>query len=277
MPACRSRPGREGMSALRLPPGGRVFKAVQQVRIDGGQMDPRHQDRHSGDGAGLRAIQGKDMKDIKELALKVAKEMNCRMDEMTLETFATRLIAAYLKEQEPVAWIYCPECGSEEIHYEEGRYKQCANCHQEWFSDIDYSDVVQSNLSKLFTAPPEPAQNLYREIYEVWAGSEGIPMPRTAPEAYLLGLLEQMVDIAKTGMHMTEPAPQTDGSTTVSAPDQERMSRSACAAPSSEEVGQTPDTAGARQNHLRGGHDRHRRHTINRAAQAREGGGWLIV
>ncbi len=50
-------------------------------------------------------------------------------------------------------------------------------------------------------------------------------MPRTAPEAYLLGLLEQMVDIAKTGMHMTEPAPQTDGSTRVSAPDQERMSR----------------------------------------------------
>ncbi len=32
--------------------------------------------------------------DIKELALKVAKEMNWRMDEMTLETFATRLIAA---------------------------------------------------------------------------------------------------------------------------------------------------------------------------------------
>ena len=45
----------------------------------------------------------------------------------------------------------------------------------------------------------EPA-SLFREIYEVWAGSEGIPMPRTCPEAYLLGLLEQMVDIAKTGM-----------------------------------------------------------------------------
>ena len=45
------------------------------------------------------------MKDIKELALKVAKEMNWRMDEMTLETFATRLIAAYLAEQEPVVRV----------------------------------------------------------------------------------------------------------------------------------------------------------------------------
>ncbi len=33
------------------------------------------------------------MKDIKELALKIAKEMNWPMDEMTLETFATRFLA----------------------------------------------------------------------------------------------------------------------------------------------------------------------------------------
>ena len=119
--------------------------------------------------------------DIKELAPELAHrtcnrykhgdEWPYQFTEQGVIDFATRLIAAYTDGQEPVAWIYCPECGSEEIHYEEGGHKQCANCHQEWFSDIDYSDVVQSNLSKLFTAPPEPA-------------------------------------------------PQTDGSTTVSAPDQ---------------------------------------------------------
>ena len=39
-----------------------------------------------------------------------------------------------------------------------------------------------------------------RDIYEVWAGSEGIPVPETAPEAYLLQLIEQMRDLAKEGL-----------------------------------------------------------------------------
>ena len=34
------------------------------------------------------------------------------------------------------------------------------------------------------------------DIYEVYAGSEGIPEPVTCPEAYLLSLLQQMVEIA---------------------------------------------------------------------------------
>jgi len=41
--------------------------------------------------------------------------------------------------------------------------------------------------------------NLY-EIYEVWAGSEGIPIPETAAEAYLVRLVEQMRDISKEGL-----------------------------------------------------------------------------
>lgn len=49
-------------------------------------------------------------------------------------------------KQEP--WSYCPECGSEEIHYQEGNHKQCARCHQEWFSDIDYTETVMGNLAK---------------------------------------------------------------------------------------------------------------------------------
>jgi len=44
------------------------------------------------------------------------------------------------------------------------------------------------------------SKELFREIYEVWARSEGIPEPATCTEAYLLRLIEQMRDIAKQGM-----------------------------------------------------------------------------
>lgn len=57
---------------------------------------------------------------------------------------------------DPVAWSWCPECGCEELHHEEGAHKQCANCHQEWFSDIDYSEVVRGNLRKLKAGQPAP-------------------------------------------------------------------------------------------------------------------------
>lgn len=39
-----------------------------------------------------------------------------------------------------------------------------------------------------------------RNAYEVWAGSEGIPEPETAAEAYLLQLLIQMRDEVKKGL-----------------------------------------------------------------------------
>lgn len=45
-------------------------------------------------------------------------------------------------------WGYCPECGSEEVRHEEGEHKQCAACRQEWFADIDYTDVVRGHLAK---------------------------------------------------------------------------------------------------------------------------------
>ena len=41
-----------------------------------------------------------------------------------------------------------------------------------------------------------------RNVYEVWAGSEGIPMPETCAEGYLLQLVEQMRDEAKEGLHV---------------------------------------------------------------------------
>jgi len=45
-------------------------------------------------------------------------------------------------------WKYCPECGSDAINYELDNHKECKKCHQEWFSDIDYTDTVRMNLEK---------------------------------------------------------------------------------------------------------------------------------
>jgi len=46
----------------------------------------------------------------------------------------------------------------------------------------------------------ERLRQVCRNVYEVWAGSEGIPVPETAPEAYLLSLIEQMRDESKEGL-----------------------------------------------------------------------------
>jgi hypothetical protein len=47
----------------------------------------------------------------------------------------------------------------------------------------------------------ERLRQVARNVYEVWAGSDGIPQPETAAEAYLLKLIEQMRDEAKDGLH----------------------------------------------------------------------------
>ena len=44
-----------------------------------------------------------------------------------------------------------------------------------------------------------------RNVYEVWAGSEGVPMPETCTEGYLLHLIEQMRDEAKAGLSEKPP------------------------------------------------------------------------
>jgi hypothetical protein len=46
----------------------------------------------------------------------------------------------------------------------------------------------------------EALRQVCRNVYEVWAGSDGIPEPETAVEAYLLQLVEQMRDEAKKGL-----------------------------------------------------------------------------
>lgn len=63
-------------------------------------------------------------------------------------------------------WGYCPECGSAEIRHEEGEHKQCANCLQEWFSDIDYSDVVAKHLTGRYRDKDEIIERLERQLAE---------------------------------------------------------------------------------------------------------------
>lgn len=73
---------------------------------------------------------------------------------------------------DPVAWSYCPECGCEELHHECGEHKQCKNCHQEWFRDIDYSEVVRGNLQKLKADQPAPVAVVMPErMADTWNGN----------------------------------------------------------------------------------------------------------
>lgn len=44
------------------------------------------------------------------------------------------------------------------------------------------------------------SQQALRNVYEVWAGSEGIQMPMNAGEYYLLDMIARMRDAAKDGM-----------------------------------------------------------------------------
>lgn len=82
---------------------------------------------------------------------------------------------------EVVAWSYCPECGCEELHHEVGEHKQCANCHQEWFSDIDYSDVVRGNLQKLKAEQPAPVAVVMPPAQcRQRIAAEGKPYPRSS-------------------------------------------------------------------------------------------------
>ena len=46
----------------------------------------------------------------------------------------------------------------------------------------------------------EKLEAALREIYEVYAGSEGIPEPMTAAEGYLLRLLKEMVGVTRKAL-----------------------------------------------------------------------------
>lgn len=46
----------------------------------------------------------------------------------------------------------------------------------------------------------ESRRRICREIYEVWAGSDGIPAPQSPSEGYLMKLLDDVKDIARGGL-----------------------------------------------------------------------------
>lgn len=41
---------------------------------------------------------------------------------------------------------FCPECGSKEYRTLEDKHFQCELCFQEFFEDVDYSDIISSSL-----------------------------------------------------------------------------------------------------------------------------------
>ena len=110
------------------------------------------------------------MTDIKELALKVAKDIGYwdEQEEYILD-FATRLIAAYLAEQEPVAWDGAEEW--EQLAWnlcaEEGGEESCTELlwdggpiPEPWGDRwLKYEGEAKRMISlvRKFTAPPEPA------------------------------------------------------------------------------------------------------------------------
>ena len=57
---------------------------------------------------------------------------------------------------------------------------------------------------KLWADEIEKLRGTLREIYEVYAGSEGIPQPMTAAEGYLLSLLMEVVRIAQKALKEKE-------------------------------------------------------------------------
>jgi len=63
----------------------------------------------------------------------------------------------------------------------------------------DYSDVFLPAIDEI-----ERLREALREIYEVYAGSEGIPQPMTAAEGYLLSLLMEAVEIAQKALKEKE-------------------------------------------------------------------------
>ena len=64
------------------------------------------------------------------------------------------------------------------------------------------AEEIESLRAELEAAKKERdgLKQVCRNVYEVWAGSEGIPRPETCAEAYLLELVEQMRDEAKDGL-----------------------------------------------------------------------------
>ena len=61
-----------------------------------------------------------------------------------------------------------------------------------WWQQQCYGQEVDI---KRLQARVDELEAVVREAYEVWAGSEGLMQPATAPEAYVIRLIDQMAII----------------------------------------------------------------------------------
>ena len=68
-----------------------------------------------------------------------------------------------------------------------------------WSTNLEFARAIEKKVLEKISKSSQESQ-ICRNIYEVWAGSEGILKPLTSKEAYLLGLVEEMRDEAKKGL-----------------------------------------------------------------------------
>ena len=66
---------------------------------------------------------------------------------------------------------------------------------REQHEEVCWRDIMEDAADEI-----EQLREALREIYEVYAGSEGIPQPMTAAEGYLLSLLMEVVRIAQKAL-----------------------------------------------------------------------------
>lgn len=95
-------------------------------------------------------------------------------------------------------WTYCPECGCEDVRHEEGDHKQCASCHQEWFSSVDYSDVVRKHLSGKYIDKDEQIDRLRQDLELTRLARQGDQIEIDGLKALCDGFRAQLADAAQS-------------------------------------------------------------------------------
>ncbi len=95
---------------------------------------------------------------IKELALRIGAEVwpDTVRNINDCEEFATRFLAAYLAEQEPVAYLYQLIVEDQVVNQQGSTINWNPDYHPFGRKGIDYSASGTVIKQPLFTAPPEP-------------------------------------------------------------------------------------------------------------------------
>ena len=116
-----------------------------------------------------------DLRKAAEMALKYFEDAHGLED---AEVAIKEALRQALAMEEQISLEYCDRCGWRAIAPPDG----CLICDRE----------KEGEVTRL--------RQVCRNVYEIWAGSEGVPMPETCTEGYLLHLIEQMRDEAKAGL-----------------------------------------------------------------------------